>query len=128
VPRGLQPLRPNNVVISSDTAMHVTEESFDSHVVAMSAGVMMGAGAGSKCHVWCGGKTGAEEENGTFYNNEISDCTASQVNRSDSRAFVAGTFVWSGFDYLGEARGWPQSVKPRGVITDIAVRPFGRPF
>jgi hypothetical protein len=28
--------------------------------------------------------------------------------------------VWSGFDYLGEARGWPQSVKPRGVITDIA--------
>ena len=22
--------------------------------------------------------------------------------------------------YLGEARGWPQTVKPRGVITDIA--------
>ena len=59
---------------------------------------------GSSCHVWCGGKTGAENENGTFYNNEISQCTASQVNESDSREFVAGTFVWSGFDYLGEAR------------------------
>ena len=58
---------------------------------------------GSSCHVWCGGRTGAEEENGTFYNNEISDCTARQVNESDAREFVAGTFVWSGFDYLGEA-------------------------
>jgi hypothetical protein len=55
---------------------------------------------GSSCHVDCAGKTGSEQSNGTFYNNEISECTLDQVNRSDSRAFVAGTFVWSGFDYL----------------------------
>jgi hypothetical protein len=75
---------------------------------------------GSSCHVDCAHDGKAEASNGTFYNNEISQCTATQVNESDSREFVAGTFVWSGFDYLGEARGWPQSVKPRGVITDIA--------
>lgn len=75
---------------------------------------------GSSCHVDCAHDGKAEESNGTFYNNEISQCTAQQVNESDSREFVAGTFVWSGFDYLGEARGWPQTVKPRGVITDIA--------
>ena len=75
---------------------------------------------GSACHVDCAHDGKAEQSNGTFYNNEISQCTAQQVNESDSRKFVAGTFVWSGFDYLGEARGWPQTVKPRGVITDIA--------
>ena len=75
---------------------------------------------GSRCHQDCASATGSEGRNGTFYNNEISGCTASQVNESDSREYVAGTFVWSGFDYLGEARGWPQTVKPRGVITDIA--------
>jgi beta-galactosidase len=43
-----------------------------------------------------------------------------QVNRSDSRDFVAGTFIWSGFDYLGEARGWPQNTKCRGTVSDVA--------
>eukprot|EP01047_Picozoa_sp_COSAG01_P019605 COSAG01_NODE_1095_length_11714_cov_9.062930_4_plen_121_part_00 len=57
---------------------------------------------------------------GRFYNNEIAECTASQVARSDSREFVAGTFVWSGFDYFGESRGYPQTVKCRGVVADIA--------
>ena len=62
----------------------------------------------------------ATKSNGTFYNNEIGQCTAEQVNISDSRDFVAGTFVWSGFDYLGESRGWPQTVKCRGVVADAA--------
>ena len=31
-----------------------------------------------------------------------SKCTSDQVLRSDSRPTVAGTFVWSGFDYMGE--------------------------
>jgi hypothetical protein len=53
---------------------------------------------GSSCHVDCAHDGKAEESNGTFYNNEISQCTAQQVNESDSRKFVAGTFVWSGFD------------------------------
>ena len=43
-----------------------------------------------------------------------------QVAYSDSRQFVAGTFLWSGFDYLGESRGWPQTVKCRGAVADIA--------
>mmetsp|Transcript_21952 Transcript_21952/g.65687 ORF Transcript_21952/g.65687 Transcript_21952/m.65687 type:complete len:416 (+) Transcript_21952:1830-3077(+) len=29
-------------------------------------------------------------------------------------------FVWSGFDYLGEARGWPQNTKCRGTVADVA--------
>eukprot|EP01065_Artemidia_motanka_P030865 TRINITY_DN3700_c1_g1_i2.p1 TRINITY_DN3700_c1_g1~~TRINITY_DN3700_c1_g1_i2.p1 ORF type:complete len:955 (+),score=244.92 TRINITY_DN3700_c1_g1_i2:106-2970(+) len=59
-------------------------------------------------------------EYGTFYNNEISQCTATQVAESDSRPFVAGTFIWSGFDYLGESRGWPQIGKCRGTLADLA--------
>jgi hypothetical protein len=48
-----------------------------------------------------GGCVGFEEAglpNGTFYNNNIGKCTAQQVMESDSRDFVTGTFVWSGFD------------------------------
>ena len=39
---------------------------------------------------------------------------------SDEPDYVAGTFVWSGFDYLGEARGWPQNTKCRGTVADVA--------
>lgn len=48
-----------------------------------------------------GGCVGYEQAglpNGTFYNNNIGKCTADQVLASDSREFVTGTFVWSGFD------------------------------
>merc|ERR1719201_924389 len=55
-----------------------------------------------------------------FYNNEIAKCTADQVFWPDSRDFNSGTFVWSGFDYLGESRGWPQTGKARGTIADLA--------
>jgi beta-galactosidase/beta-glucuronidase len=72
------------------------------------------------CTVWCGAANGSASSRGQFYQNEIADCTAQQVNYSDGRADVAGTFVWSGFDYLGEARGWPQVSKPRGTIGDTA--------
>ena len=57
---------------------------------------------------------------GTFYNNNIGTCTAEQVAISDTRDAVAGTFIWSGFDYLGEARGWPQNTKCRGTVSDVA--------
>ena len=40
--------------------------------------------------------------------------------QSDELDYVAGTFVWSGFDYLGEARGWPQNTKCRGTVADVA--------
>merc|ERR1712176_267944 len=46
--------------------------------------------------------------------------TAQQVFWSDSREFNSGTFVWSGFDYLGESRGWPQTGKARGTVADLA--------
>eukprot|EP00463_Aulacantha_scolymantha_P000392 TRINITY_DN1231_c0_g1_i1.p1 TRINITY_DN1231_c0_g1~~TRINITY_DN1231_c0_g1_i1.p1 ORF type:complete len:334 (+),score=71.53 TRINITY_DN1231_c0_g1_i1:722-1723(+) len=39
---------------------------------------------------------------------------------SDSLDYVAGTFIWSGFDYLGESRGWPQNSKCRGTVADVA--------
>jgi len=55
-----------------------------------------------------------------FYNNNIGKCTAQQVIASDSRDFVAGTYIWSGFDYYGEARGFPQNTKCRGTVSDIA--------
>jgi len=73
--------------------------------------------------------SGLKLPNGTFYNNNIGECTSTQVIESDSLEYVSGTFVcflsflshslyfrytqlqqqqvWSGFDYLGEARGWP---------------------
>jgi hypothetical protein len=73
-------------------------------------------GGDDKCH----DSVGHGGSDGVFYNNEIAQCTASQVAYSDSRDFNAGTFVWSGFDYLGESRGWPQTGKARGTVADLA--------
>eukprot|EP00051_Salpingoeca_urceolata_P004109 m.62678 g.62678 ORF g.62678 m.62678 type:complete len:996 (-) comp13376_c0_seq3:134-3121(-) len=72
------------------------------------------------CRVDCKGPYTGDNTDGVFYNNEISQCTGTQISRSDSREFMSGTFVWSGFDYFGESRGWPQTVKARGAIADIA--------
>ena len=33
------------------------------------------------------------------FNNEVSNCTSEQVGYSDSRPFMAGTYIWSGWDY-----------------------------
>ena len=44
----------------------------------------------------CKGGAAAGLGPGVFYNNNIGQCTAQQVMESDSRDFVAGTFVWSG--------------------------------
>lgn len=63
---------------------------------------------------------GPKVKPGVFYNNNIGQCTAEQVIASDAPDYVAGTFVWSGFDYLGEARGWPQNTKCRGTVADVA--------
>jgi len=64
--------------------------------------------------------TGLHLPPGAFYNNNIGTCTADQVIESDQLDYDAGTFVWSGFDYLGEARGWPQNTKCRGTLADVA--------
>ena len=68
----------------------------------------------------CDGGEAAGLRKGDFYNNNIGQCTATQVMASDSRDFVTGTFVWSGFDYYGEARGFPQNTKCRGTVSDLA--------
>ena len=68
----------------------------------------------------CDGGKAAGLGPGVFYNNNIGKCTAQQVTQSDSRDFVAGTYIWSGFDYYGEARGFPQNTKCRGTVSDIA--------
>lgn len=72
------------------------------------------------CRVDCQGSYSGDDTDGVFYNNEVSQCTATQVARSDGRDFVSGTFVWSGYDYLGESRGWPQTAKCRGTVADVA--------
>jgi hypothetical protein len=51
-----------------------------------------------------------------YYNNNIGECTSSQVIESDQPEYLAGTFVWSGFDYLGEARGW------HGALPSLAAK------
>jgi hypothetical protein len=68
----------------------------------------------------CNGGKAAGLGPGVFYNNNIGKCTAQQVSESDARQFVAGTFIWSGFDYYGEARGFPQNTKCRGTVSDVA--------
>lgn len=72
------------------------------------------------CHIDCKGNYVGNETSGQFYNNEISQCTATQVIESDNRTFMSGTFVWSGFDYYGESRGFPQTTKCRGAVGDVA--------
>nr|WP_304954966.1 glycoside hydrolase family 2 TIM barrel-domain containing protein [uncultured Acetatifactor sp.] len=32
-------------------------------------------------------------------------------------AFISGQFLWTGIDYLGEARGWPVHGSPAGILT-----------
>jgi beta-galactosidase len=41
--------------------------------------------------------------------------------------FVAGQFLWTGIDYLGEARAWPMRASPDGLL-DLCgfVKPLGR--
>lgn len=46
-------------------------------------------------------------------------CAASQAQESDGRSFVAGTMVWTGFDYYGESHGWPHVSSPFGAF-DLA--------
>jgi len=46
-------------------------------------------------------------------------CTANQSNASNSRDFMAGTMVWTLFDYYGESHGWPSVSSSYGQI-DIA--------
>ena len=41
---------------------------------------------------------GPKVDPGVFYNNNIGQCTSQQVMESDQLDYVAGTFVWSGFD------------------------------
>lgn len=76
------------------------------------------------CHIDCNGAYSGNDTAGMFYNDEISQCTGTQIAESDSRGYVSGTFIWSGSQYLGESRGWPQTTKARGIVNDIAGFPM----
>lgn len=54
-----------------------------------------------------------------FYTNENSECLSSQTTRSDTVPFVAGTFVWTFLDYIGEPGPWPHVSSSFGAI-DLA--------
>lgn len=43
-------------------------------------------------------------------------CSASQSNASNSRDFMAGTMVWTLFDYYGESHGWPSVSSSYGQV------------
>ena len=54
------------------------------------------SGCKEGCRTDCHGTYEGSNTEGKFYNNEISQCTGTQILRSDSRDFVGGTYVWSG--------------------------------
>lgn len=102
---------PNKPLVSSECCSCLSQRGVDSDFCPEPKD-----GGDNKCH----DLMGHGGSDGVFYNNEIANCTAGQVAWSDSRDFNAGTFVWSGFDYLGESRGWPQVGKARGTVADLA--------
>ena len=42
------------------------------------------------------------------------DCLKLAVTDND---YIAGQFLWTGIDYLGEARGWPVHGSDAGLLT-----------
>ena len=53
------------------------------------------------------------------YDSEVAGCLSEQTRRSDLPEFVAGTFVWTLHDYLGEPGKWPHVSSSFGAI-DLA--------
>ena len=52
------------------------------------------------------------------YSNEVSNCTATGLLPSDSRAFMAGTYIWSGFDYDVDGHSSGASATATGMLAD----------
>ena len=46
-------------------------------------------------------------ETAVFYSNENAACLAAQTQASNGPEWMAGTFVWTMFDYVGEPDRWP---------------------
>ena len=58
--------------------------------------------------------------NCTFVN-EVSNCTAEFLLPSETRAFMAGTYLWSGFDYAVDGgEGGPMKSTATGMVADKA--------
>ena len=57
--------------------------------------------------------------NSVFYSNFNADCVKEQTQWSDALTFVAGTYVWTLHDYMGEPGGWPHVSSSFGAF-DIA--------
>lgn len=52
------------------------------------------------------------------FNNEVSNCTATQLLPSDSRLFMAGTYIWSGFDYDVDGSQSGAQATATGMLAD----------
>jgi hypothetical protein len=53
------------------------------------------------------------------YNDDVSGCLSDQVSQSDQAEWIAGTFVWTFHDYMGEPGNWPHVSSSFGAI-DLA--------
>lgn len=60
----------------------------------------------------CGSQRGEDGDmphNDTvLHSDENSECLAGQLVPADTTDYVAGVFVWTAFDYMGEPDAWPQ--------------------
>ena len=67
------------------------------------------------------GEDGDLPHNSTLvhYTDEVSGCLHDQVLTSDAPEYVAGTFVWTLHDYMGEPGNWPHVSSSFGAI-DLA--------
>ena len=53
------------------------------------------------------------------YNSDVAGCLHEQTSRSDVPEYMAGTFVWTLHDYMGEPGAWPHVSSSFGAI-DLA--------
>ena len=53
------------------------------------------------------------------YTDDVSDCLSGQVAQSDQAEWIAGTFVWTFHDYMGEPGNWPHVSSSFGAV-DLA--------
>jgi len=53
------------------------------------------------------------------FNDDVSECLSGQVSQSDQVEWIAGTFVWTFHDYMGEPGNWPHVSSSFGAI-DLA--------
>jgi hypothetical protein len=74
---------------------------------------------------WCPGVDGTAQKlpknaSACHFSNEVSNCTASFLLPSTVRPFMAGTYIWSGFDYDVDGSSSGASATATGMVADRA--------